>query len=199
MDADDILALIPRSNERLADHLDSLPAKKKRSGKGVLEALVKLAYGLYAAGDEASAKAIVDPVAAIAFDGSYDVWTWVEGALVLQGHLAKAAGDQAGIARALAPLQAALQAGTELQVTVKANVHRRFMDGQTLPDVDQADDARDAFELGIERLMALFRMGLFGGSETWPSAVIEADVDKTVAALRALSDAHGLRALPPFK
>ncbi len=199
MNAGDILALIPSSSDELADHLGSLPAKKTRTGNAALEALVKLAYGLYVTGDAASAKVIADPIATIAFDGSYEYWTWIEGALALQGWLAKAAGDQAGIDRALAPLLAALQTGTELQVTVKANVHRRFLDGQTLTDVDQAEDAHEAFDLGIDRLMTLFRMALFGGSETWPPVAIDAEVDRTLAALRVLIDEHGLRGLPPFK
>lgn len=200
MNTTEALALFPASDESLSRHIDTLPAKHKKTAKAVLEATVKLAYVLYALDEKQQASIIADSVAKIPFANSYDYWTWIEAALVLQGTLAVEQGEDESYQSALASATAALTSGTELQINVKANVHRRFLEGQTLnAQFDQEDDVVYEFDMRIVYLMALLKIDFFGGSEAWPKSAIAEEVAITIARIKALVSDIGLYKLPPYK
>lgn len=200
MNADNMLNNLEFSDIILAEHFDSLPKKCRKSAKSLIEASVRVAYILFSTGDYQRARSIVDSLSDLPFSNSYDHWTWVEAALVLQGHIAKEAGEDAVYEQALDAVGLALQAGTELQVNVKNNVHRRFLEGQML-DAGFTDHPNEhfAFEMRVNYLMALLKMRLFGGSDTWPAGRLDAAIQPVVPEISIAVTKVGLRNLPPFK
>lgn len=200
MNIDDLLTSLQPSDKELSNYIDSLPKKNKKSAKSFIEASVRLAYILFAITDHQRARMIVDPISKIQFSNSYDYWTWIEAALVLRGHIAKEDGDEASYGQALNAANQALQSGTELQINVKANVHRRFLEGQTLDtDFVEETDERNAFEMRINYFMTLFKIRFFGGSETWPMAKLDAEINDVTIELNKSIAKTGLDNLPPFK
>lgn len=200
MNAIEALALFPASEESLARHIEMLPAKQKKTAKALLESTVKLAYILYATGEKQTASIIVDSVAAIPFSNSYDYWTWIEGALVLQGKLAIERKDEQTYQAALACATTALKTGTDLQVTVKTNVHRRFLEGQNLDaDFDQESNVVDEFDMRVVYLMGLLKIEFFGGSEAWPSSAVAEKAAVTISRINEVVAQVGLYKLPPYK
>lgn len=200
MNAIEALALFPASEETLARLIEMLPAKQKKTAKALLESTVKLAYILYATGEKQTASIIVDSIAVIPFSNSYDYWTWIEGALVLQGKLAIERKDEQTYQVALKCATTALKTGTDLQVTVKMNVHRRFLEGQNLDsDFDQESNVGDEFDRRVVYLMALLKIEFFGGSEVWPVTAVAEEAAVTINRISELVAQIGLYKLPPYK
>ncbi|WNW12480.1 DUF6707 family protein [Pseudomonas sp. DTU_2021_1001937_2_SI_NGA_ILE_001] len=200
MNTDDIKNSLISANSDFQKHIEKLPKRSQKTAKSLLEAVVRLAYVLYSSGETEQAEQLVGPLSEIPFSNSYDYWTWIEAALVLKGTLAKAAGDKIAFTEALQTAQLALETGTELQVSVKAAVHQRFLNGQMLDDsFDQEDDERDAFEMRINYLMTLCKIRFFGGSETWPDVRTESAIAEVVGKINASVQAYGIHQLPPFK
>lgn len=200
MNASDALSLISSTNYVLSEHIEKLPAKQKKTAKPVLESVVKLAYVLYLIGDTSRASEIVDAVSEIPFANSYDYWTWVEAALILKGKIATISGDNERYEAALETALAALKSGTDLQVTVKTNVHKRFLEGQTLdPDFEDKTDVVCEFEMRIIYIMALLKIEFFGGSETWPTSATAKEVAKSADKVNEIIAATGMYKLPPYK
>lgn len=200
MNASDALTLISSADYVLSKHIEKLPAKQKKTAKSVLESAVKLAYVLYLTGDTRSALQIVEAVSEIPFANSYDYWTWVEAALILNGKIAAVSGDNQRCQAALETALAALNTGTDLQITVKTNVHKRFLEGQTLdPDFEEEKDVVCEFEMRIIYIMALLKIEFFGGSETWPTSAIAEEVAKSADKVNEIMAAKGMYKLPPYK
>ncbi|MEB1548917.1 DUF6707 family protein [Xanthomonas campestris pv. campestris] len=200
MNASEALDLFSTVDASLAQHLEGLPAKRKRTSKGLLESVVKLAYVLFAMGDTGSASQLVEPISRIPFANSYDYWTWVEAALVLKGTLALAQGRHEDAAMARQAAVAALSSGNDLQVTVKANVHKRFMDGDTLDTgFENAENAADEFEMRLIYAMALIKIDFFGTSEKWASSRIESELSESFARMRDVLADTGIYKVAPYK
>ena len=200
MSPTDVLALFSDADDILAGHIEKLPAKQKRTAKSFLESVVKLAYVLFATGDAQRASHIANAVSEIPFSNSYDYWTWVEAAQVMKGKLALDAGSNAVFEAARQSAAAALESGTELQVTVKANVHKRFMDGLTLDaDFEEETDVVCEFDMRVVYIMALMKIAFFGGSEKWPLDKIDAEVTTSLERIKELVATKGMYKLPPYK
>lgn len=200
MKASDAFTLISSADYVLSKHIEKLPAKQKKTAKSVLESVVKLAYVLYVTDDKRSASQIVDAISEIPFANSYDYWTWVESALILKRKIAAVSGDKEHYEAALETALAALKTGTDLQVTVKTNVHKRFLEGQTLdPDFEEETDVVCEFEMRIIYIMALLKIEFFGGSETWPTSSAAEEVAKSGDKVNEIMAATGMYNLPPYK
>lgn len=200
MNIDDVLSSLTFSEKTLTQHIDNIPKKHRKSAKSLIEASVRIAYILFSIADSRRARMIVEPISKIQFSNSYDYWTWIEAALVLQGHIAKAAGEEAIYQQALDTVNLALQTGTELQVNVKNNVHRRFLEGQTLDAgfLDEADK-RVAFEMRVNYLMTLLKIRFFGGSETWSVTRLDTEIHNVTLEISNTVTEVGFNNLPPFK
>lgn len=196
----EIAGLFSGADDVLAQYIEKLPARQKKTAKSFLESVVKLAYVLFATGDVERAGQVANAVSEIPFSNSYDYWTWIEAALVLKGKLALEAGSTNVYEAARQSAAAALESGTELQITVKANVQKRFMEGQTLDNgFDQEEDVVDEFDMRIVYIMALMKIAFFGGSEKWPVGKIDDEVMASVERIKEITAAKGLYKLPPYK
>lgn len=93
----------------------------------------------------------------------------------------------------------ALKSGSEVQVSVKANVHKRFLEGQTL-DISfyEENNPVDAFEMRIEYVMSLLKMYIFGGSDSWTLKRIKDELEKVGGEIRAAIVGKGIYSFPPF-
>lgn len=200
MDTEQILSDISTADAVLARHLAQLPKARKKTAKALLESLSRLAHVLLATGNRVQAERLADAFSGIPFANNYDYWTWIESAVILKGCLAREAGDEEAWQRALNTATQALGSGTQLQVTVKAAVQQRFLEGQTLDTrfAQQADD-RDAFVLRLNYFMALLRIRFFGGSEAWPVLALDEEIQQLTAEIRQQVNEHGLYELAPFK
>lgn len=200
MNAFEALGLFSNADKKLAQHLEKLPAKQKRTAKGVLESSVKLEYVMFAMGDTRAASELVEPISQIPFANSYDCWTWIEAALVMKGRLAIALGHNEEYDEAFRAAVAALKSGSELQMTVKENVHKRFMDGQTL-DMAFEDEENfvDEFEMRLSYVTALMKIEFFGCSETWTGSRIESELLSNIARMNDIIVAKGIYKLAPYK
>ena len=200
MNGSEALDLFSNVDDTLAQHLNKLPAKQKRTAKGVLESSVKLAYVLFSSGDTQKTSQLVEPISQIPFANSYDYWTWIEAALVMKGKLALAKDNKEEYETALQTAVAALNSGTELQINVKANVHKRFMDGQTLDTgFEEEDNITDEFEMRLIYIMALMKIDFFGGSENWTSAKIENELSISIARMNEIVATKDIYKLTPYK
>lgn len=196
----EIAGLFSGADDVLAQHIEKLPARQKKTAKSFLESVVKLAYVLFATGDVKRAGQVANAVSKIPYSNSYDYWTWIEAALVLKGKFALEAGSTDVYKAARQSATAALESGTELQITVKANVQKRFMEGQTLDNgFEQEEDVVDEFDMRIVYIMALMKIAFFGGSQKWPVGKIDDEVMASVERIKEITATKGLYKLPPYK
>lgn len=200
MNASEALDLFSNVDNTLAQQLEKLPAKQKKTAKGILECSVKLAYVLFVTGDKEKVSQLVDPISNIPFANSYDYWTWIEAALVLKGKLALAEGDREQYETALQSAVAALNSGTELQINVKANVHKRFMNGQTLyTGFEDEENVTDEFEMRLIHIMALMKIDFFGASGNWSTEKIESELSISIVRMKEILATKDIYKLAPYK
>lgn len=200
MSVSDVLALISDRNPTLDRHLERLPAKQKKTAKVLLESIVRLAYVLWATGDEKSTASIVNAVAEIPFTKNQDYWTWIEGAIILKGSLAKQHGSEDVYLKALACANAALITGDQLADEINAEVHAEFLDGEMLSaDFANASDIVDEFDMRIVYLMDMLKIAFFGGSDNWPLSEISVQLRETSNKMNQIVMDLGLYNLPPYK
>lgn len=199
MVTDAVIQSLQTEDKILVDYFEKIPKKNKKTEKKIIESSVRLAYVLFFSGEQEAAKQIVARISKIPFANSYDYWVWIEAALVLKGVIAEKEGDVSSYESSLDTVSQALKSGSEVQVSVKANVHKRFLEGQTL-DISfyEENNPVDAFEMRIEYVMSLLKMYIFGGSDSWTLKRIKDELEKVGGEIRAAIVGKGIYSFPPF-
>lgn len=199
MVTDAVIQSLQTEDKILVDYFEKIPKKNKKTEKKFIESSVRLAYVLFFSGEQEAAKQIVARISKIPFASSYDYWVWIEAALVLKGVIAEKEGDVSSYESSLDTVSQALKSGSEVQVSVKANVHKRFLEGQTL-DISfyEENNPVDAFEMRIEYVMSLLKMYIFGGSDSWTLKRIKDELEKVGGEIRAAIVGKGIYSFPPF-
>lgn len=199
MVTDAVIQSLQTEDKILVDFFEKIPKKNKKTEKKFIESSVRLAYVLFFSGEQEAAKQIVARISKIPFVNSYDYWVWIEAALVLKGVIAEKEGDVSSYESSLDTVSQALKSGSEVQVSVKANVHKRFLEGQTL-DISfyEENNPVDAFEMRIEYVMSLLKMYIFGGSDSWTLKRIKDELEKVGGEIRAAIVGKGIYSFPPF-
>ena len=199
MVTDAVIQSLQTEDKILVDYFEKIPKKNKKTEKKFIESSVRLAYVLFFSGEQEAAKQIVARISKIPFVNSYDYWVWIEAALVLKGVIAEKEGDVSSYESSLDTVSQALKSGSEVQVSVKANVHKRFLEGQML-DISfyEENNPVDAFEMRIEYVMSLLKMYIFGGSDSWTLKRIKDELEKVGGEIRAAIVGKGIYSFPPF-
>jgi len=199
MVTDAVIQSLQTEDKILVDFFEKIPKKNKKTEKKFIESSVRLAYVLFFSGEQEAAKQIVARISKIPFVNSYDYWVWIEAALVLKGVIAEKEGDVSSYESSLDTVSQALKSGSEVQVSVKANVHKRFLEGQML-DISfyEENNPVDAFEMRIEYVMSLLKMYIFGGSDSWTLKRIKDELEKVGGEIRAAIVGKGIYSFPPF-
>lgn len=193
-------ALLNNQSPALDLHLNALPTRQRRTVKAYLEASVRLAYVLWATGQEGSATCIVNAVSSIPLTKNQDYWTWIEAALILKGTLAQQQGNHGEYAATLALTKAGFNTGDALADEINAEVHNEFLEGRMLnADFATASDTVGAFDMRLSHLMDLLKIGFFGGSAEWPLPKVNNHVTNTVGKLNQSVARLGFYNLPPYK
>ncbi len=189
--------------QSVADYIKRLPARDMRNDKDKLQTLSELAWLLYTQGEHTAAYDIVAPLAGVPFDGNYNRWTWLEHANVLFALVAPAEQAEAAKQHAITAIEQAVRTGKKDIVEVKQDVHKRFMNGETL-DTDalqRSIDGGDRTGEAVRRLILLKnlrKIELLGGSAAYPAARAAQEAEAQIEAIRQIAAELGLFKLSPF-
>jgi hypothetical protein len=150
---------------------------KKRAS---LESAVRLAYWLFVFGKEDQALAVCRFLGTYEFTGKFNLWSWIEHALALQSRIARQRGRQNESAECVRRIRAAGFVESRLNGSLLDD--RRGRIRGALAEKDQAGE-RDWSLTALLELCVLIELG---GSETWPVAALEGELQQMVTRLRAL-------------
>lgn len=189
--------------QALTDYVKHLPARDMRSDKDKLQTLSELGWLLYAKGEHDAAFQIAKPLAQVAFDGNYNRWTWLEHANVLLALTAPEEEKEAARQHAIHAIEQAVRTGDKDIVEVKKDVHKRFLNGDTLDtdsiqrSMDEGDRAGEAARRLI-LLKNLCKIELLGGSKAYSAERAAQEAEAQIQAIREIEAELGLLKLSPF-
>lgn len=192
-------------NNEAAEYLSRTPVRSRRTVKGELETCVRLGWLLYATGETAVARQLVEPLTAVPFENNYDYWTWIEYALILQAELVAGTEQEDAVRQqVVSAVEQAVQTGEDSVVQIKQKVHGRFLRGETLhPEaIEQAvQNKEDITEANYRllHLMELSKLAILGGSAEYPAEQASREAAAQQARIREIAQQHGVTELDPFK
>lgn len=154
----------------------------------ILENICKLAYILYIYRDNNSAKTVIDLIKNKPFEGSFDKWTWVDMALALNCRMNNGSSRDSY----KNTINHVLESGNDLQKKVNRKNFNRFMNGETLDyeDIEEAvndGDKNIEWDYRLAQLMTLVKLKELGGSDVFPEAKAENEIQENLTILRDLS------------
>ncbi|WP_322923776.1 DUF6707 family protein [Paenibacillus campi] len=187
----------------LADVVKRLPVRDMRSEQGRLQALTELAWLLYAQGEDTVARQIVEPLSKVPFDENYNRWTWIEHAIVLSAFVAPEQQTEQARQQAITAIQQAVKTGKKDIVQVKKQVHKRFLNGDTLDTTAiqrdmEAGERTDEAARRLILLMRLRKLELLGGSKAYPAERAAQEAAVQIETIRKIAAEVGLFKLSPF-
>ena len=185
----------------LVSYLNRIPKKNKKTQASYLESLNRLAYLLYLDGQEEMAKELLDRIIQVPFEGNYNTWTFVDGALVLLAYLEREKEKQVLVYKKL--LLYPLEQGEESTQNIRRRVHQRFLNGdsleQKLAKIEQASSPESEMERRLLYLTDLLRIHLFIAESTCEEIDIKAKIEENMEILKKYVKEHEIYSLFPFK
>ena len=189
------------NNLELVSYLNRFPKKNKKTQASYLESLNRLAYLLYLDGQEEMAKELLDRIIQVPFEGNYNTWTFVDGALVLLAYLEREAENQVLVYKKL--LLSPLEQGEESTQKIRRRVHQRFLNGdsleQKLAKIEQAPSPESEMERRLLYLTDLLKIYLFIAESTCEETDIQAKIEENIEILKKYIKEHEIYSLFPFK
>ena len=189
------------NNLELVSYLNRFPKKNKKTQASYLESLNHLAYLLYLDGQEEMAKELLDRIIQIPFEGDYNTWTFVDGALVLLAYLEREAENQVLVYKKL--LLSPLEQGEESTQKIRRRVHQRFLNGdsleQKLAKIEQASSPESEMERRLLYLTDLLKIHLFIDESTCEETDIRTKIEENMEILKKYIKDHEIYSLFPFK
>ncbi|MFD1886687.1 DUF6707 family protein [Paenibacillus wenxiniae] len=186
-----------------ADYIERLPARDMRNDRDKLQTLSELGWLLYAQGENTAAYEIAKPLSQVPFDGNYNRWTWLEHANVLLALVAPAEQAEEARQHAITAIEEAVRTGKKDIVQVKKQVHKRFLNGETLDtdaiqrNVDEGNRTDEAARRLI-LLKSLRKIELLGGSKAYPAERAAQEAEEQIEAVRQIAAEVGRFKLSPF-
>ena len=185
----------------LVSYLNRIPKKNKKTQASYLESLNRLAYLLYLDGQEEMAKELLDRIIQVPFEGNYNTWTFVDGALVLLAYLEREVENQVLVYKKL--LLSPLEQGEESTQKIRRRVHQRFLNGdsleQKLAKIEQASIPESEMERRLLYLTDLLKIHLFIDESTCEEIDIQAKTKENMEILKKYIKEHEIYSLFPFK
>ena len=185
----------------LATYISLVPKKNKKTQATYLESLNRLAYFLYLDGQEEMAKELLDRIIQVPFEGNYNTWTFVDGALVLLAYLEREKEKQVLVYKKL--LLYPLEQGEESTQNIRRRVHQRFLNGdsleQKLAKIEQASSPESEMERRLLYLADLLRIHLFIAESTCEETDIQTKIEENMEILKKYIKEHEIYSLFPFK
>ena len=189
------------NNLELVSYLNRFPKKNKKTQASYLESLNRLAYLLYLDGQEEMAKELLDRIIQVPFEGNYNTWSFVDGALVLLAYLEREAENQVLVYKKL--LLSPLEQGEESTQKIRRRVHQRFLNGdsleQKLAKIEQAPSTESEMERRLLYLTDLLKIHLFIAESTCEETDIQAKIEENMEILKKYIKEHEIYSLFPFK
>ena len=189
------------NNLELVSYLNRFPKKNKKTQASYLESLNRLAYLLYLDGQEEMAKELLDRIIQVSFEGNYNTWTFVDGALVLLAYLEREAENQVLVYKKF--LLSPLEQGEESTQKIRRRVHQRFLNGdsleQKLAKIEQALSPESEMERRLLYLTDLLKIHLFIDESTCEEIDIKAKIEENMEILKKYIKEHEIYSLFPFK
>ena len=189
------------NNLELVSYLNRFPKKNKKTQASYLESLNRLAYLLYLDGQEEMAKELLDRIIQVPFEGNYNTWTFVDGALVLLAYLEREAENQVLVYKKL--LLSPLEQGEESTQKIRRRVHQRFLNGdsleQKLAKIEQAPSTESEMERRLLYLTDLLKIHLFIAESTCEETDIQTKIEENMEILKKYIRDHEIYSLFPFK
>lgn len=152
-----------------------------------------LAYELYFVGEEKAALSVTSLLGVEEFARDFNLWTPIQGALSLEAHLLRRAGESD--VRVATKLRSVVEFdwGDDLKNSVNRKTHARVMDGALLNSAKIArarEDGDASRELALREteLSQLFFMRAMGGSVAKPLAWLDSEISQNEAETRRLRD-----------
>ena len=184
----------------LATYISLVPKKNKKTQASYLESLNHLAYLLYLDGQEEMAKELLDRIIQVPFEGNYNTWTFVDGALVLLAYLEREKENQVIVYKKL--LLSPLEQGEESTQKIRRRVHQRFLNGvsleQKLAKIEQASSPESEMERRLLYLTDLLKIQLFIDESTCEEIDIQAKIAENMEILKKYIKEHEIYSLFPF-
>ena len=185
----------------LVSYLNRFPKKNKKTQASYLESLNRLAYLLYLDGQEEMAKELLDRIIQVPFEGNYNTWTFVDGALVLLAYLEREKEKQVLVYKKL--LLSPLEQGEESTQKIRRRVHQRFLNGdsleQKLAKIEQASSPESEMERRLLYLTDLLKIHLFIAESTCEETDIQEKIEENIEILKKYIKDHEIYSLFPFK
>ena len=185
----------------LVSYLNRIPKKNKKTQASYLESLNRLAYLLYLDGQEEMAKELLDRIIQVPFEGNYNTWTFVDGALVLLAYVEREKEKQVLVYKKL--LLYPLEQGEESTQKIRRRVHQRFLNGdsleQKLVKIEQASSPESEMERRLLFLTDLLKIYLFITESTCEETNIQAKIEENMEILKKYIKEHEIYSLFPFK
>ena len=185
----------------LVSYLNRIPKKNKKTQASYLESLNRLAYLLYLDGQEEMAKELLDRIIQVPFEGNYNTWTFVDGALVLLAYVEREKEKQVLVYKKL--LLYPLEQGEESTQKIRRRVHQRFLNGdsleQKLAKIEQASSPESEMERRLLYLADLLKIQLFIDESTCEEIDIQAKIEENMEILKKYIKEHEIYSLFPFK
>ena len=189
------------NNLELVSYLNRFPKKNKKTQASYLESLNRLAYLLYLDGQEEMAKELLDRIIQVPFEGNYNTWTFVDGALVLLAYLEREVENQVFVYKKL--LLSPLEQGEESTQNIRRRVHQRFLNGdsleQKLAKIEQASSPESEMERRLLYLTDLLKIQLFIDESTCEEIDIKAKIEENMEILKKYIKEHEIYSHFPFK
>ena len=185
----------------LVSYLNRVPKKNKKTQAIYLESLNHLAYLLYLDGQEEMTKELLDRIIQVPFEGDYNTWTFVDGALVLLAYLEREKENQVIVYKKL--LLSPLEQGEESTQKIRRRVHQRFLNGdsleQKLAKIEQASSPESEMERRLLYLTDLLKIHLFIAESTCEERDIQTKIEENMEILKKYIKEHEIYNLFPFK
>ena len=189
------------NNLELVSYLNRFPKKNKKTQASYLESLNRLAYLLYLDGQEEMAKELLDRIIQVPFEGNYNTWTFVDGALVLLAYLEREKENQVFVYKKL--LLSPLEQGEKSTQKIRRRVHQRFLNGdsleQKLAKIEQAPSTESEMERRLLYLTDLLKIHLFIAESTCEETDIQTKIEENMEILKKYIKEHEIYSLFPFK
>lgn len=192
-----------QNNSYLTEYFEKIPLKNKKTKKSFLESAVLLSYILYLIQDK-NYLIIVTELSEVEFFSDYDYWTWIEYAICLLAYQYKEENKLEKFNQLKTKLDNTLNQGkNELVITVKKNIHQRFLSGEMLDKsaINEAINEKDSSVEIHQRLvfmMRLIKLKVYAEQSRIDKDKLNHEIANNSTIIRDYFNKNGLKMVFPF-
>lgn len=192
-----------QNNKCLFEFFEKIPLKNIKTKKNFLESVVTLSYILYIINDDRFL-IIAKELSEIDFFHNYDYWTWIECAICLLAYYYQENNKDDEFLNLKMKLDNTLEtAPNELILSVKKNVHQRFLQGELLDKsyIIEAIDEKNTIQEINKRLvfmMNLIKLQVYKQETVVDKNMLNDEIIENSAIIQTYFNENGFKKIFPF-